>query len=182
MMRRAAPFLACIGLLLVWQLASLTLNNDSFPTALQAIRAIPAILGDKDSLVNFAASLRRMVIGFSVAVAVSIPLGLLMGRSRAVASFFNPLLMVTYPIPKAALMPIIMLWLGVGDLSKTLVIFLAVTLPIIYHSFQGAQAVEEKMIWSGAAMGMSPLQRMTHIILPAALPEILAGCRTGLVL
>ena len=182
MMRRVAPFLACIGLLLVWQLASLALNNDSFPTALQAIRAIPAILGDKDSLVNFAASLRRMVIGFSVAVAVSIPLGLLMGRSRAVASFFNPLLMVIYPVPKAALMPIIMLWLGVGDLSKTLVIFLGVSLPVIYHSFEGAKAVEEKMLWSGAAMGLSAVQRLLRIVLPAALPEILTGCRTGLVL
>jgi NitT/TauT family transport system permease protein len=182
MMRRAAPFLACIGLLLIWQLASLALNNDSFPTALQAIRAIPAILGDRDSLVNFAASLRRMAIGFSVAVAMSIPLGLLMGRSRAVASFFNPLLMVIYPVPKAALMPIIMLWLGVGDLSKTLVIFLGVSLPVIYHSFEGAKAVEEKMLWSGAAMGLSGVQRLVRIVLPAALPEILTGCRTGLVL
>src|SRR5207248_1318378 len=82
---------------------------------------------------------------------VSIPLGLMMGRSRLVASLFNPLLMVTYPVPKAALMPIIMLWLGVGDLAKTLVIFLGVSLPVIYHSFQGAKAVEEKMLWSGAA-------------------------------
>ena len=182
MMRRAAPLLACFGLLVVWQLASLALRNDSFPTALEAIRAIPAILGDKDSLINFAASLRRMTIGFGIAVAVSIPLGLLMGRSRAVASFFNPLLMVIYPVPKAALMPIIMLWLGVGDLAKTLVIFLGVSLPVIYHSFEGAKAVEEKMLWSGAAMGLSAVQRMARIVLPAALPEILTGCRTGLVL
>jgi NitT/TauT family transport system permease protein len=182
MMRRVAPFLACVGLLVVWQLTSLMLKSDSFPTALEAIRAIPAILGDKDSLVNFAASLRRMAIGFGVAVTVSIPLGLLMGRSRVVASFFNPLLMVVYPVPKAALMPIIMLWLGVGDLAKTLVIFLGVSLPVIYHSFEGAKAVEEKMLWSGAAMGLSAVQRMVRIVLPAALPEVLTGCRTGLVL
>ncbi len=85
-----------------------------------------------------------MMIGLGLAVIVAIPLGLLMGRSRAVAAFFNPLLMVIYPVPKAALMPIIMLWLGVGDPSKTLVIFLAVTLPVIYHSFQGAKAVERR--------------------------------------
>jgi len=182
MMRRLAPVLACLGLLVVWQCASLALENDSFPTALEAIRAIPAILGDKDSLVNFGASLRRMAIGFSVAVAVSIPLGLVMGRSRTVASFFNPLLMVIYPVPKAALMPIIMLWLGVGDIAKTLVIFLGVSLPVIYHSFEGAKAVEEKMLWSGAAMGLSLTQRMVRIVLPSALPEILTGCRTGLVL
>jgi NitT/TauT family transport system permease protein len=179
---RLAPLLACLGLLGIWQVAALMLATDSFPTAWEAIRAIPAILGDKESLINIAASLRRMAIGFGVAVLLAIPLGLMMGRSRAVASFFNPLLMVTYPVPKAALMPIIMLWLGVGELAKILVIFLGVSLPVIYHSFQGAKAVEEKMLWSGAAMGLSSVQRMVRIVLPAALPEILTGCRTGLVL
>jgi NitT/TauT family transport system permease protein len=179
---RVAPLLACLALLIFWQAAALALRNDSFPTALDAIRAIPSILGDKESLINIMASLRRMVIGFALAVAISVPLGLMMGRSRAVAAFFNPLLMVIYPVPKAALMPIIMLWLGVGDVSKTLVIFLGVSLPVIYHSFEGARAVEQKMIWSGAAMGLSAVQRMFRIILPAALPEILTGCRTGLVL
>jgi NitT/TauT family transport system permease protein len=180
--QRSAPLLACLGLLVLWQMASLALKNDSFPTALDALRAVPSILGDKESLINFAASLRRMAIGYGLAVAVSIPLGLLMGRSRAVASFFNPLLMVIYPVPKAALMPIIMLWLGIGDTAKTLVIFLGVSLPVIYHSFEGAKAVEEKMLWSGAAMGLSAPQRLIRIVLPAALPEILTGCRTGLVL
>jgi len=179
---RLAPLLACLGLLGIWQIGALFLNTDSFPSALDAIRAIPSILGDKESLINILASLRRMAVGFSLAVAVAIPLGLMMGRSRAVASFFNPLLMVTYPVPKAALMPIIMLWLGVGELAKILVIFLGVSLPVIYHSFQGAKAVEEKMLWSGAAMGLSAAQRMIRIVLPAALPEILTGCRTGLVL
>jgi NitT/TauT family transport system permease protein len=179
---RLAPVLACLGLLAVWQLGSLALANDSFPTAWESLCAIPAILTDKESLINIAASLRRMAIGFALAVAISIPLGLLMGRSRAVASFFNPLLMIIYPVPKAALMPIIMLWLGVGDLSKTLVIFLGVSLPVIYHSFEGARAVEEKMLWSGAAMGLSAAERLVRIVLPAALPEILTGCRTGLVL
>jgi len=179
---RLAPLLACLGLLAIWQLAALILSTDSFPTALEALRAIPSILGDKESLINILASIRRMAIGFGVAIMVSIPLGLMMGRSRGVASFFNPLLMVTYPVPKAALMPIIMLWLGIGELAKILVIFLGVSLPVIYHSFQGAKAVEEKMLWSGAAMGLSAMQRMTRIVLPASLPEILTGCRTGLVL
>jgi NitT/TauT family transport system permease protein len=179
---RLAPLLACLGLLVVWQVAALALHSDSFPTALEAIRAVPSILTDKEALINILASLRRMAIGFGTALLISIPLGLMMGRSRAVASFFNPLLMVIYPVPKAALMPIIMLWLGVGDLAKTLVIFLGVSLPVIYHSFEGARAVEEKMLWSGAAMGLSAAQRMMRIVFPAALPEVLTGCRTGLVL
>jgi NitT/TauT family transport system permease protein len=179
---RLAPLWACLGLLAVWQLGAMMLSTDSVPTALEALRAVPDILLDRGALINILDSIRRMAIGLAAAVVVSIPLGLVMGRVGAVASFFNPVLMVVYPVPKAALMPIIMLWLGVGDLSKTLVIFLAVTLPIIYHSFEGARAVEEKMIWSGAAMGMSRPMIMARVVLPAALPEILAGCRTGLVL
>ena len=182
LLSKSAPLLACIGLLCAWQATSLLLNTDSFPTAWESLRAVPAILTDKESLVNIGASLRRMVIGFGLAILFAIPLGLMMGRIKAVASFFNPLLMVIYPVPKAALMPIIMLWLGVGDVSKTLVIFLGVSLPVIYHSFQGGRAVEEKMLWSAAAMGMSAPMRMWRIVLPAALPEILTGCRTGLVL
>ncbi len=179
---RSAPILACLGLLGIWQVAALALHTDSFPTAWEAVHAIPSILGDKESLINILASLRRMAAGFGIGVMMSVPLRLMMGRSRSVAAFFNPLLMMIYPVPKAALMPIIMLWLGVGDLAKTLVIFLGVSLPVIYHSFQGAKAVEEKMLWSGAAMGLSAAQRMVRIVLPAALPEILTGCRTGLVL
>src|SRR4029079_3401590 len=116
---------------------------------------------------------RRVALWCRVSVAWSIPLGLMMGRNRYVASFFNPLLMITYPVPKAALMPIILRWRGVVDVAKMVWIFLGVSLPVIYHSFQGARAVEEKMLWSGAAMGLSAAQRMIRIVLPAASPEIL---------
>jgi NitT/TauT family transport system permease protein len=177
-----APLIAFIALLIAWEAAARAIGIDGLPPATQALAQVPAILGDPESLLNIAASLRRMAIGFALALCFAIPVGLTMGRSRRVAAFFNPLLMMIYPVPKAALMPIIMLWLGVGDASKTLVIFLGVTLPVIYHSYQGSRAVEEKILWSAAAMGMGPLARLTRVVLPAALPEILVGCRTGLVL
>jgi len=176
------PILACAGLLAAWEIAARLIAIDGLPPASAALAQVPAILSDPEALLNIAASLRRMAVGFAVGVAAAVPIGLMMGRSQYVAAFFNPLLMVIYPVPKAALMPIIMLWLGVGDASKTLVIFLGVTLPVIYHSYQGARAVEERMLWSAAAMGMGPFARLVHIVLPAALPEILVGCRTGLVL
>src|SRR3569832_1928005 len=96
MAKRAAPVLACIGLLTVWQVASLVLKNDSFPTAVEAIRAIPDILGDKESLINILASLRRMAFVFSVAVLNTKPQNQKKRHSRSVAAFFNPLLMVIY--------------------------------------------------------------------------------------
>ena len=68
---KAAPLLAVAGLLAIWQIAALILNTDSFPSALDAIRAIPAILGDRGDLINILASLRRMAIGLSLAVALA---------------------------------------------------------------------------------------------------------------
>ena len=176
------PLLACLGLLAVWETAARVFPINGLPPASEALAQVPAILGDGEALLNILASVRRMVVGFALALVVGIPIGLMMGRSRGVAAFFNPLLMMIYPVPKAALMPIIMLWLGVGDASKTLVIFLGVSLAVIFHSWQGARAVEEKMLWSAAAMGLGPVQRLWRIVLPAALPEIFVGIRTGLVL
>ena len=176
------PLLACAGLLAVWELAAYAFDISGLPPAHEALRELPAILTDPESLLNILASIERMAIGFALGLAFAIPVGLMMGRSRFTAAFFNPLLMIIYPVPKAALMPIIMLWLGVDDRSKTLVIFLGVTLPVIYHAYQGARAVEEKMLWSAAAMGMDARAQLLRVVLPAALPEIMVGIRTGLVL
>ena len=176
------PLIACAGLLALWEVAARTFHISGLPPAHEALKELPAILSDCESLLNILDSIRRMVIGFAMALLFAVPVGLLMGRSRLVAAFFNPLLMVIYPVPKAALMPIIMLWLGIGDASKLLVIFLGVSLPVIYHSYQGAGAVEEKMLWSAAAMGMTARQRLLRVVMPAASPEIFVGIRTGLVL
>ncbi len=176
------PLIAAAGLLALWEVAARMYGLSSLPTAYEALREVPAILTDKESLLNILASIRRMLVGFVLALSFAMPVGLMMGRSRWVAAFFNPLLMIIYPVPKAALMPVIMLWLGVSDASKTLVIFLGVSIPIIYHSYQGARAVEEKMLWSAAAMGMDTRARLLRIVFPAALPEIMVGIRTGLVL
>jgi NitT/TauT family transport system permease protein len=176
------PLLACLGLLALWEAAARIFDLNGLPPASDALRELPAILGDREALLNIAASLRRMLTGFVLALLISLPLGLAMARSPRIAAVFNPLLMIIYPVPKAALMPIIMLWLGIGDASKTIVIGLGVSLPVIYHSYQGARGVEEKLIWSAAAMGMRPPARLMRIVLPAALPQIFVGIRTGLVL
>src|SRR5262245_31456756 len=145
-------------------------------------RRLPGVPGDPETPLNIGHSPPRMAACLPLPLWVALPISLTQRPSRQLAAFFNPLLMVIYPVPKAALMPIIMLWLGVGDASKTLVIFLGVSPPVVYHSYQGSRAVEEKILWSAAAMGMGPPTRLARIGRPAALPEILVGCRTGLVL
>jgi len=174
------PLASLAFLLALWEAASLAFGQSSFPPPTAAMRALPAIFRDPETYTNIGASLARMAAGFVLGLVIAVPAGLAMGRSRGVANFLNPILTAIYPIPKAALMPILMLWVGVGDLSKVLVIFLGVSLPLVYHSYEGARAVDEKLIWSAMAMGTGPVARVWRVILPSALPEVLLGCRIGL--
>lgn len=171
--------LACAALLLLWQAAALWLKMQELPSAWETLRDIPVILSNGDDVLGILASLRRMALGFGLGLLVAVPLGLAMGRSKALARLLNPLTALAYPVPKAALMPIIMLWIGIGDLSKVLVIFMGVSLPLLYHSCQGAEQVDDKLIWSAQAMGMGRLARLRRVILPAALPEVMLGCRVA---
>ena len=176
------PAISMLVLLALWQLAAKVLDYSYLPPPTQIMPTLPALLAEPDTVGHIIASLKRMAAGFALAVALAVPLGLAMGRSQAVANFFSPLLAVSYPIPKSALMPIIMLWFGIGDASKILVIFLGVSLPLVYHSHAGAAAVDEKLVWSAQAMGMGRLRRLFLIILPSALPEVMLGCRVGIVM
>ena len=176
------PAISLLALLALWQLAAKLLDYSYLPPPTQVLPTLPALLAEPETVGHIIDSLKRMMAGFALAVALAVPLGLTMGRSRAVANFFSPLLAVSYPIPKSALMPIIMLWFGIGDTSKILVIFLGVSLPLIYHSHAGAAAVDEKLVWSAQAMGMGHLRRLFLIILPSALPEVMLGCRVGIVM
>src|SRR3954469_25245927 len=93
------PLIAAAGLLVVWELAARAFDISGLPPARAALREVPAILSDPESLRNILASLRRMLIGFPLALLFAIPAGLMMGRSRLTAAFFNPLLMIIYPVP-----------------------------------------------------------------------------------
>jgi len=172
--------LAPLLLLGIWQLAAMALKMEELPTAVEALRSVPVILSNPNDVASIAASLRRMAMGYALGVLIAVPLGLAMGRSAALAAVMNPLTALVYPVPKAALMPILMLWVGIGDASKVLVIFLGVSLPLLYHSYQGALQVDEKLIWSARAMGMGPVARLLRVVLPAALPEVLLGGRVAL--
>ena len=176
------PIVSLLALFGLWQFAAIILDYSYLPPPLEVLKTLPALLAEPETAGHIVDSLKRMAGGFALAVALGVPLGLTMGRSPRVACFFEPLLTVIYPVPKSALMPIIMLWFGIGDFSKILVIFLGVSLPLIYHSYAGARAVDEKLVWSAQAMGMGRARRLFAVVLPSALPEVMLGCRVGIVM
>jgi len=177
-----APLAVVAGLLVLWQAAALVVRSSYLPPMTEILPILGGLLWSGDIYPDLASSLARLFVGLGIGLALGIPLGLVSGRSRAFENFIAPILAAFYPVPKAALMPIVMLWFGAGDLSKVLIIVLTVSLPLVYHAQQGARAVDEKMIWSAQAVGCGSLRRLRRVILPAALPEILIGTRVAIVI
>ena len=140
------------------------------------------LLESGDLLVNGAASLWRAGAGLGMAIVVGGVLGILMAWIKPIRIIFNPIVQVFYPIPKSALIPIMMLWLGFGHMSKIMLIFLGCMLPVTLSAFNGARGVDHVLIWSARSLGASWREVLWEVITPGAMPEILAGIRTSIAL
>lgn len=139
-----------------------------------------ALAVDGGMFVQAASSLKRAATGLGLAVLFGTTAGILMAWSPKVRVLVNPLIQMFYPMPKSALIPVMILWFGLGDMSKIVLIFLGCLLPIVVSSFNGARGVEDVLIWSARSLGASRRQVLWQIIVPAAMPEILTGIRTAL--
>jgi NitT/TauT family transport system permease protein len=131
---------------------------------------------------NGAASLYRGSVGLFLAVLGGGGLGLCMARWRLLDVFVNPLVELFYPLPKSALIPVTVLWLGFGDGSKILLIFLGCMIPVTIGAYNGARGSDHALVWSARSMGANRLRMMWDVVVPSALPELLNGIRTALAL
>ncbi|HEX7382518.1 MAG TPA: ABC transporter permease subunit [Nevskiaceae bacterium] len=166
-------------LLLAWQGAAGAVHADFLPGPATVVPRLLGMLGHADVWNALAASLRRLAVSMALSLVGGVSLGLVIGRIPVMRALIDPLLALSYPIPKAAVLPIVMLWFGAGDVSQVFVIATTATLPIIYHTADGSRRLNERLEWAAAAMGTSPLRRLWRVVLPATLPEIAAGTRTG---
>ena len=165
-----------------WQLASSAglLPKSVLPAFFDVAAAFGALARSGELVGHTAASLLRAGTGFAIAVAGGIALGLVMARVRAVERAVEPILLLIYPVPKPALIPLFMIWLGIGDFSKIAVIALACLLPVVVSTFNGARSVDDVLLWSARARGTSEARLLWRVVLPAALPQIAAGVRTAI--
>lgn len=126
---------------------------------------------------HLAISLQRSAIGFSLAILLAIPLGLLIGWYKLVAETLNPLLELFRNTTALALMPVFILFLGIGEVSKVSLLVYACTWPILLNTISGVQNVDPLLIKSARTMGLPPYQLFRKVILPAAVPTIFVGIR-----
>jgi taurine transport system permease protein len=125
-------------------------------------------------------SLFRVFAAFLLACVTAIPIGIAMGVSRVFRGVFDPPIEFYRPIPPLAYLPLIIIWFGIGDLGKVILIYLAVFAPLALNARAGVRSVSLEQIHAAYSLGASRLQVIRHVILPAALPEILTGMRIGI--
>ena len=138
------------------------------------------LLRSGDLVLNGMSSLLVLVQALLLAISVGILLGATMARFSVVDDIFGPLLKALYPVPKSALIPIMIIWFGLGATSKIASVFFGCLLPIVTSTYYGAKGVEQTLIWSSQSVGARPASVMWDVVIPAAMPEILAGIRNAI--
>jgi ABC-type nitrate/sulfonate/bicarbonate transport system permease component len=170
------------ALLALWQVAALRGLPDYVLSPLDIGRNFIAALGTGELYVDAWASLMRAIPGFIVGTVLGVALGLAAGIAKNFDEMLSPLVFLTYPVPKIVMLPVFMLWFGIGDLSKVLIIALACFYPSFINAFYGSRATPRILVWSARNMGASQAQIFRRVVLPAALPLIFAGMRVSLAL
>ena len=128
-------------------------------------------------LLHAAATLYRVLIGFGLAVAVGLPLGVLMARWRPVENFVLPLMSALMPIPSLAWVPVFILWFGLGNTVSVLIVFYAALFPMLLNTWSGVRAVNPIWLRAAGAMGAKENALFWKVIIPGASPFIIAGLR-----
>jgi NitT/TauT family transport system permease protein len=184
MMRALLRYSPLLLLAIAWEVSARTglVSTLALPPLSDVILAWINMAVSGELVTNGAASLWRTGVGLFLAIVVGAALGIFMAWWRPVNVLLSPLVEMFYPMPKSALIPVTVLWLGFGNGSKILLIFLGCMLPVTIGAFNGARSSEQVLVWSARSMGASRLRTLWDVVVPSAMPELLNGTRTALAL
>jgi ABC-type nitrate/sulfonate/bicarbonate transport system permease component len=171
-------------LALAWELATRfgLVSTLALPPLSEVLLAWVDLARTGELVVNGLASLWRTGAGLFLAVVIGAALGIFMAWWKPVNALAGPLVEMLYPMPKSALIPVTVIWLGFGSGSKVLLIFLGCMLPVTVGAFNGARSSEQALVWSARSMGANRLRMLWDVVVPSAMPELLNGIRTALAL
>jgi ABC-type nitrate/sulfonate/bicarbonate transport system permease component len=177
-----ARVFSIVALAVAWEVAA---RSGAFtPYMLPALSAVlERIWNDLvggDLLINTGVTLYRAMTGFLIGAVTGIVLGMGICRNRLANWFFDPIISVGFPMPKIAFLPVVMLWLGVYDMSKITMISVEAIFPVVTATIVGIRSVERELLWSARNMGAGERELLWQIALPAALPQIITGLQVAL--
>jgi len=179
--KRALPSLAVMALLIAtWWALVVATHSVVFPTPWQVVTGTLELIRDGTLWQHIGASLFRVGAGFSLAVAVGVPLGLWMGWVRGAFTTLNPIFQILRPISPIAWIPIAILWFGVGNASPIYLIFISSVFPMVVQTTAGVHTIERRYLRAAENFGVSRSTLFRQVVIPAVLPQIIVGMRIGL--
>lgn len=178
-MKRRDALLAAVVVVLVWQVVSMIVNLPILPAPLLVASVFVQELRH-GLLYHFAFSLWRVFIGMALSVLVAAPVGLAIGGSKSLNRLFSPLIYLLYPIPKVVFVPVVILFLGIGDIAKIAIMFLILFFQIVVLVRDQAAGLAPQLIQSLRSLGAGRRALFRFVYLPASLPAILTALRQSI--
>ncbi len=177
-----ARVFSIVAVLVAWELLarSGTVTHFQLPALSDVLERIWSDAWSGDLAINTALTLYRALVSFAICAVGGVAIGMAMSRNALANWFFDPIISVGFPMPKIAFLPVVILWLGVYDVSKITIIVIDAIFPVIAATVIAIQGVERELIWSARNMGANNRELLTQIALPAALPQIMTGLQVAL--
>ena len=180
-------FATIFTVLVLWLMLSTVLAvipSGRFPSPAETWSALVHVsgrgYGGGDLMMHVYNSLRLVVMGFLFAIFTGVPLGLLMGWSRRAEALINPIFLIIRPIPPLAWIPLAILWLGLGDAAKIMVIWFSAFVPSVINTYAGVRNIDRPMLEAAYMLGMPRLRFVSEVLIPGASPMIFTGLRLSL--
>ena len=176
-----ARVLGLVGLLVLWELLTRTgwVPALFLPSPLGVVAAGLDMLRSGELLAHVGTSLGRILVGFALGALGGVAVGLAVGVFSLAEAVGNPLIAATFPIPKIALLPLLILWLGIGETSKIAVITLGVFFPMAINTYTGVRHADPLLLRAAVSFGAGRWSLIHKVMLPSALPMIFAGLKLG---
>jgi NitT/TauT family transport system permease protein len=184
LLRREHPAvraLALVGAVIVWELFTRLgwVPALFLPSPLGVLQELVDMAQSGQLFVHLAASLERLLAGFLLGAAAGVVVGVLVGFFSLAEAVGQPLIAATFPIPKIALLPLLILWLGIGEASKVSVIALGVFFPMAINTYAGVREADPLLLRAAVAFGAGRWSVIKKVVLPSALPMVFAGLKLG---
>jgi len=178
---RGSGVILILLLLCFWQYSALyIMDTPTWPPVTRILAALYENIIDGTLIVNLLATLWRQMLGYWLAVVLGVSLGLAIGYYRFAYNLLEPLIEVFRPIPGPAYLPVLVLFVGIGNEMKVTLVLVASLFPILLNTYGGVRSIDPVQFDTARTLGLTTLQTLREVVLPAASPQILTGMRISL--
>lgn len=173
------PAIAFLIFIVLWEVFARNTDPVLFPRPLSVIGAYGELISSGELQTAFLTTMQTLLMGFALSTVVGVVIGLIMGRSPIIADVFEPYIDAIYATPRVVIVPLVILWFGVGDFGRLFLVFIGTVIPIIMNTAVGVRNARPDLVEVGLSFGASERELARHVILPGSVPYVMAGMRVA---